>query len=392
MAAQSSTIGEENRLRRMVMNIAPLQIAFSEEERKWILNRIDESLQNGEISQGRNVLELENRFAAYVNARHAVAVNSGTGAIEIVMRILKVKDQEVLVPTNTFIATATGVTFAGGKVRMVDTDPRTFGVSLAELRKRITKNTVGVILVHVGGIITPEIMEIRSWCGRQGLWLFEDAAHAHGSAYQGRFAGTFGIAGSYSFFATKIITSGEGGIIVTDDDRVAEAARLYRNHGKPQPWVTYNTHPGSNWRMSDITAAVALSQLGRLDDIIAIREKLAAQYTGLLRRYLPDLVPVLPSDRSSWYKYILLLPPGIKRDEVKNRLKARGIGLPGEVYEIPIHRQPIAAEYGFTGEFPQADDLCARHICLPIYPVLTAGQVAAVVEGLASVLNELRGN
>lgn len=374
------------------MNIAPLKVSFPEEERKWILSRIDEALRCGEISQGRNVLELEQQFASYVNAAHAIAVNSGTSAIEIVMRILEVANQEVLVPTNTFIATATGVAFAGGNVRLVDTDPRTFGVSLAELKKRLTPKTAGVILVHIGGIITPEIFEIRDWCQKQGLWLFEDAAHAHGSAVDGHFAGTVGIAGSYSFFATKIITSGEGGIIVTNDAQLAEKARLYRNHGKPQPWVTYNTHLGSNWRMSDITAVLALAQMKRLDSIIAAREKLAACYGRLLKQTLPELTVVAASSRSSWYKYIVLLPSGIERDPVKARLKEKGISLQGEVYGIPIHRQPVAAEYGFTGEFPMADDVCGRHICLPIYPELTEEQVARVVSGLAEVLHEMGCN
>ncbi|HEY9062627.1 MAG TPA: DegT/DnrJ/EryC1/StrS family aminotransferase [Pseudobacteroides sp.] len=372
------------------MEIAPLKIAFSEEERKWILDRINESLKRGEISQGRNVQELEEKFAAYTRVKHAIAVNSGTSAIEIAMRILGVVGKEVLVPTNTFMATATGVLFAGGKVHLVDSDPKTLSISLKELKNRVTKDTAGVIIVHIGGIITPEINEIKKWCAEQGIWLFEDAAHAHGSAFNNCFAGGFGIAGSYSFFATKIITSGEGGIIVTNDDNLAEKARLYRNHGKPNAWVTNNTLLGSNWRMSDITAAIALAQLERLDEIITAREKLANKYNDLMKELLPDLKIVLPSSRSSWYKYIVLLPKGVSRDAVKQAIKDRGIGLQGEVYGIPLHKQPVAKEAGFEGNFPNADDVCERHICLPIYPSLTLDQVEKVVRTLASVLNETK--
>lgn len=368
------------------MNIAPLKISFSEEERNWILNRIDESLKRGELSQGRNVQELEEKFADYTGIKHAIAVNSGTSSIEIVMRILGVKGKEVLVPTNTFIATATGVLFAGGKVRLVDTDPKTMSICLDDIKKRVTTNTVGVIVVHIGGIISPEILEIKKWCDEQGLWLFEDAAHAHGSSLNDCHAGGFGIAGSYSFFATKIITSGEGGIIVTNNDELADKARLYRNHGKPKAWETYNTHIGSNWRMNDITAAIGLAQVDRLDDIITSRENIAKKYTSLLRELLPDIETILPCSRSSWYKYIVLLPKGVSRDYIKKSLKEKSIGLQGEVYGIPLHMQPVAKEAEFEGEFPNADDVCNRHICLPIYPSLTDEQVEKVVTELANLL------
>ena len=143
------------------MDIASLKIHFDEKDRQWILNRIDESLQRGELSQGRNVEEFERRFEAYSGIRHAIAVNNGTSAIEIVMRILDVKGKEVLLPTNTFLATATGVLFAGGSVRLLDVDPSTMSVSLDEIKRRVTQNTVGVIIVHIGGIITPGIEDIQ---------------------------------------------------------------------------------------------------------------------------------------------------------------------------------------------------------------------------------------
>lgn len=365
------------------VRIPALRVQFTASERQQILRRIDEVLKKGALSQGRNIQELEERFAAYVGARYALAVNSGSSAIELPMRALQVTDKEILVPTNTFLATATGVLFAGGKIRLVDADPTTFSVSLEELQRRATPQTAGVIVVHIGGIISSQMEAIRQWCDSRGYWLFEDAAHAHGSHLEGHSAGTFGIAGSYSFFATKVMTSGEGGIIVTDDDDLAEQCALYRNHGKPKPWVSYHSHLGSNYRMSEVTAAIAAVQLASLDEKIVQRERIAKRYSALLEKEVPGLRPLLPRGRSSWYKYILMLPPEFDRAEVKGRMKEKGIDLPGEVYELPLHRQPALAHLLDGESFPHADYICRQHICLPIYPGITDEQIERVVLALA---------
>jgi perosamine synthetase len=271
----------------------------------------------------------------------------------------------------------------------VDTDPETFAVNLEDLKRQATEQTVGVIIVHIGGIISPEIEAIRAWCDQKGYWLFEDAAHAHGSALNGHLAGSFGIAGSYSFFATKVMTCGEGGMVVTSDDDLAHQVALYRNHGKPEPWVSYHTHLGSNWRMSEITAAIALARLARLDEMIEARDRLATRYTALLAERVPILHPVLPKGRCSWYKYIVVLPEGIDRATVKQRMKERGISLAGEVYSTPLHQQPVLAYLAADGPYPHADDVCQHHICLPIYPGLSDESAEQVVSALAEVIVEL---
>ena len=362
--------------------IPGLRVHFSAAERQQVVERISTLLETGMISQGKQIEELEEQFAAYVHSRFAIAVNSGSGAIEVPMRALQVAGKEVLVPTNTFLATAASVILAGGKVRLVDTDPDTFSVSLETLQKRVTPQTAGVIIVHIGGIVTPEIEQIRRWCDQEGYWLFEDSAHAHGSFWNNRGAGTFGIAGSYSFFATKVMTSGEGGIIVTDDEELAQKCRLYRNHGKPEPWVSFHTHLSSNYRMSDITAAIAIVQLAHLEEKVQQRAQIAQRYTELLQSELPTFKAVLPVGPSSWYKYIVLLPPQFERAQIKQYAKERGVSLAGEVYELPLHQQPALAPYIDKAEFPYAEYLCRQHICLPIYPGLTDGQVQRVVQVL----------
>ena len=366
------------------MQIPSVKIGFSKEDREEILQRIDRCLTLGQVAQGENVREFEDAFAQYVGAKYAVAVNSGGAAIEMAMRLLNVRNREVLVPTNTFAATATGVILAGGRVRFVDTDARTFSVSLESLQAAVTPETVGVSVVHIGGIITPEIGAIRSWCERSGLWLFEDAAHAHGSRLNGVMAGRFGRAAAYSFFATKVMTSGEGGMLVTDEEALAQRARGLRDYGKPDPWVSYHTEIGANWRMPEFCAAVGLVHLRRLNEFVAWREKIAAVYTQALQE-VAGLTLVLPSDCSSWYKYIVLLPKDVNGANVKKIMKEASVSLSGGVYEVPLHRQPVFASMT-QGQFPVADDVCARHICLPLYYGMTEEQARYVSDALKKAL------
>lgn len=379
-------IGDE---RKDNMDIRSLKISFSQEDRKDILAKIDDALENGNLSQGKYVNELEHTIKNYTNVKNAVAVNSATSGIEMVMRILNVKDKTVLVPTNTFLATASGVLFAGGKVRFVDTDPKTMSISLEGIKKQYTEDTVGVIIVHIGGIITPEIENIKAWCDEKGIWLFEDAAHAHGSVYNSKQAGMFGIAASYSLFATKVITCGEGGYVVTNDDELAKKMRLYRNHGKGEAWVTYNSSIGNNYRMSDIVATIALNQFSHLDEIIMKREKIADYYTKYLKEHMEELQVILPQEKSSWYKYSVILPDGISRDNVKEKMKETGIELQGEVYGIPLHQQPATQYIGEGLQFPNADYICKQSICLPIYPDLKREEQEFVVKQLCSIIKEL---
>ena len=370
------------------MQIPPVRVVFLEEDRKEILRRIDECLAAGRVAQGQNTREFEEAFARYVGAKHAVAVSSGGAALEVGMRLLGVEDREVLVPTNTFAASATSVALAGGRVRFVDADARTFALSLKSLEAAVSPQTAGVILVHVGGIITPEVEAIRAWCDERGLWLFEDAAHAHGSTLNGRMAGRFGVAAAYSFFATKVMTSGEGGMLVTDDPGFADRARGLRDYGKPDPWVSFHTQIGANWRMSEFSATVGVVQLKRLDEFIAWRSRVASFYTRALRE-LPAVIPVLPADRSSWYKYIVLLPRTVDRDRLRLAMKASGVSLSGGVYDTPLHLQPVFR--GSPGEFPVAEDVCSRHICLPLYYGMTEDEARHVVESLRAAIDEQGG-
>jgi perosamine synthetase len=377
------------------MKVPAASIYFPPEDRAAILSQIDEILQTGQLTLGKYGRQFEEEFAAKIGVKHAIAVSSGTSAIEIPLRALGVEGKEVLVPTNTFFATPAAVLHAGGRVRFIDTDPTTLSVDVAHLRTSIGPETAGVIVVHIGGIVTPHMDEIRALCDEHGIWLFEDAAHAQGSIGPsnghpaGRSAGTWGDAASFSFYPTKVMTSGEGGMIVTNDDRLAEEAHIYRDQGKAGFLTNFHTRLGNNWRMSEVHAVIGLSQLGRLDEFIAHRNHIAEIYDEGLPG-LPDLTPIRPPENgvSCDYKYPVLLPAGVDRAAFKQRLREEwDVSCSGEVYDVPCHEQPVFAEWK-TESLPHAEDVCGRHLCLPISATMTDEQARHVLTALAAVLSE----
>ena len=194
------------------MKIPPAKIYFSKEDRQSILEKIDQALESGQLTMGKHGQAFEKEFARCIGTHYAIAVNSGTSAIEIPFRIWGVQGKEVLVPTNTFFATVLAVMHAGAKVRFVDCDPTTFSISVESLRENLTEETAAVVVVHIGGFVSPHMPEIQRMCSERNILLFEDAAHAHGSQLNGQKAGTFGNAASFSFYPTKVMTSAEGGI------------------------------------------------------------------------------------------------------------------------------------------------------------------------------------
>jgi dTDP-4-amino-4,6-dideoxygalactose transaminase len=241
-------------------------------------------------------------------------------------------------------------------------------------------------MVHIGGLVSPDTPALRALCDERGILLVEDAAHAHGSALNSAPAGTFGAAGTFSFYPTKVITSGEGGMIVTADGRVREAALAYRDQGKASFGANLHTHLGYAWRMSEVHAAIGLVHLRRLSEFLAVRRGVAARYDEALRDN-PILTPlaVPPECSTNYYKYVAMLADGVDRAALKSELAERfGVRLAGEVYETPLHHQPVFARWA-AGPLPVAERVCTRHVCLPIHSDMTEAEVAQVVDALAEV-------
>lgn len=370
------------------MKIASTNVYFSDEDREYILRKLSQKLSSGFLSQAESVEEFEADFAKYTGANYAISLNSGTAAIESAMFLKEVAGKTVLVPANANFATLVAPLRAGAKVKLVDININTFSPSVNDLEQAWEPNTVGFVLVHMGGIIPYDITQIQEWCKKKGIWLFEDCAHAHGSKFNRLHAGKFGFAGAFSFFATKVITAGEGGMLITDDKQVAEKIKLYRNLGKTDVWKNNHVYLGTNARMSELCALVGKTQLTRLNEFISYRSKIATAYTKELKDFC-NLKLILPTGKSSWYKYIVMLPDNISRKTLKEEMAKMGIKLPGYIYETPLHQQPVLEKYYRGENFPKAELACMHHICLPIYYGLSDKEVSYVLGSLKALLIEL---
>jgi dTDP-4-amino-4,6-dideoxygalactose transaminase len=281
---------------------------------------------------------------------------------------------------------------AGARPVFADVDAATFALSAATTAAALTPRTAAVVIVHIGGLISPGIDEVRALCDKRGIALVEDAAHAHGSTFDGRFAGSFGVAAAFSFYPTKVVTSGEGGMVLTSSPELAQEARIYRDQGKGAFTANHHVRLGSAWRMSELHAVTGLVHLRRMEEFIARRRVVAAAYDKALAG-LGGLRPLAepPECRSNVYKYIALLPPGLDRARFKSELAQRfQVNLSGEVYDLPLHRQPVLAEYAGP-PLPVAEELAARHICLPVHSDMTDSETDEVLTAVATVHDALTG-
>jgi perosamine synthetase len=371
------------------------RIVFPAADRDEIAAATAEILASGNLTLGPYTRQFEAAFAAAHSPGgtappHAVAVSSGTAALEIMLRSIGVTGRDVIVPANTFFATAEAAVRAGGRPVFADIDAETFALSPQTLLAALTPQTAAVMLVHIGGLITPQAAELASICAERGITLIEDAAHAHGASYDGQPAGSFGAAAGFSFFPTKVVTCGEGGMIVTPSAVIDEQARIYRDQGKGTASANHHVLHGYAWRMSEQAAVTGLVHLRRMAEFIEHRRSVAARYDAALAG-LDGLDPLTepPGCRTNFYKYIAVLPAGADKARFRQKLaEDHAVRLAGEVYDLPLHRQPVFAEFAGPS-LPVAEDLCARHVCLPVHSDMTADEADQVVHGVSAVYGAL---
>lgn len=376
----------------MARVIPPIKLYFPLEDINWIMECIKKILDSGMLTLGEYTKAFENEFASFHQVKHAIAVSSGTSALEIALRCIDMKEGgEVIVPTNTFSATAAAVIFSGGKPVLTGVDRETLCINVQEVEKHLTSRTKAVIVVHIAGLICPDIKKIKELCSDHRVSLIEDDAHAHGSKYDGQSAGSFGIAGCFSFYPTKVMTSGEGGMITTDNAELATKARILRDQGKENFQSNIIVELGYNWRMDEISAAIGLVQLKRLPEIIEKRNNIAKYYDNELSK-INSIKPLKKPKNTvhNYYKYVALLDQGIDREKFKERLRARGVRCGGEVYWPLLHMQPIYQKLLGTrkGNFPIAEDVCSRMVALPMYTQMTIEEAEYVIQNIKEVLSE----
>ncbi len=340
-------------------------------------------LRTGNLRQGAITAEFERAFADRVGVPHAVAVSSGTAALHLAYMALFNPGDEVIVPSFTFVATASMLVAVGAVPVFADVDPRTFTLSLPDAERRITARTRGIAGVHLFGNAC-DVDALRAIADRHGLTLVWDAAQAVGTEYRGREVGSYPAATCYSFYPTKNITTGEGGMVVTSDASVAEILRLSRSQGAAGKYV--HTRLGFNYRMTDMAAALGLRQLGRLDEYLARRrENATALDSGLAG--LPGIITPVPAEHAThtYNQYSILVGwdgTGPTRDDLAAALAARGIQTAVH-YPRPLHRQPM-----FDGERSglQVSERLSEHIlALPVHPGVGLRQVERVTAAIAEV-------
>jgi perosamine synthetase len=362
--------------------------SFSPEEVRWVQERLAELLATGaHLTMGRYGEELENEIAALTGSRHAVAVASGTAALEVILRAVNVAGTEVIVPTNTFGATAVAALRAGASVVLADTGDD-LAVDVTDVARRITPRTRAVIAVHIGGRVADSIHELNQLCKSNGIALIEDCAHALGSTQRDLSAGTFGVAGAFSLFATKVLTSGEGGLVVTSDPSIAATARLLRDHAKRADGTMVVT--GYNWRLSEAQALLALAQVRGLPRLRAARRAVIDVYNARLPGLdgVRTLAP-RPQSIDNGYKY-LMFTQSHDLEKFTDLLSQRyGVDLGGTVYRTPLHKQPAFLPYA-RGKYPGAAAWCPAHFCPPSHPLMTGLDAHRVVDALADALPQVR--
>ena len=342
------------------------------------------------LSLGPKLPEFESAFADFMGMARGVAVNSGPSALHLLVRALGLgPGDEMITSPFTFIASANCALFEGARPVFVDIDETTWNMDAGRIEAAVTENTRLVLPVHIFGRPMPmdRVMETAE---ARGIPVVEDACEAVGATYRGRLAGTFGLASTFAFYPNKQMTTGEGGMIVTDDEPLADLCVSMRNQGR-DPGAGWLAHArlGYNYRLSDINCALGLSQLARLPAFIDARARVAERYLDALAALDELVLPAPYTDgRVSWFVFVVRLADRFtqeQRDAVLSDLTDQGIGCSN--YFTPVHLQPFYADLGYRpGDFPVCEKVAARTIALPFYNRLTEADQDVVVECLKSAL------
>ena len=338
-------------------------------------------LDRGDFILGQDVAKLEEEFAAYCGTKYAVGVDNGLSALELSLRALGIgPGDEVIVPAHTFTASAAAITFAGAKPVFVDVDPETWTIDADNLESAITPRTKGILPVHLYGL-PADMHMILGIAEKYHLAVVEDACQAHGAMYKGHRTGTLGNAAGFSFYPTKNLGAcGDGGMVTTDDPKVAETVRALRNCGQ----TSKNVHELApfNHRLDNLQAAILRVKLHYLDQWIGVRRVLAELYKQLL----PASIGRQAEPPGYTNVYHLFVIRTQNRDALQAHLKEQGIGTAIH-YPTPVHLQPFFAGLGyFRGRFPVAEKICTEILSLPLYPEMTEEQVEIVASEITGML------
>lgn len=342
-------------------------------------------LESRDLVQGAKTREFENRFAGFVGTRHGVATNSGTAAIHTALLCLGVgPGDEVILPAITFFSCAAMVGALGATPVAVDVTEEDYTLDPARAREALTPRTRAIMPVHLFGQ-SADMGPLLDLAEDRDLAIIEDACQSHGARYGDRMAGSLGTLGCFSFYPSKLITTGEGGMLVTDRDELADLARKYRNHGGTEKYR--HELLGFNYRMTDLAAALGLEQLNRIEGFIETRVRHAASLTNGLLDLPGVLVPQVAEGRTHvFYQYVLRIedPFPLGRDALIKALEARGVESRPS-YPVPIYAQPAYAAFGQATECPIAERVLPSLLEIPVHPSLSPSDVNTIVEAFRNL-------
>ncbi|HEX9912828.1 MAG TPA: DegT/DnrJ/EryC1/StrS family aminotransferase [candidate division Zixibacteria bacterium] len=362
------------------------------------INAVLKVLRRRWLTMGERVEEFENKFAEFLKARYAIALSSGTAALHLALKSLGIKEgDEVLVPVITFVASANAVLYCGAKPVFVDsTSLEDFNISITDLEKKTSSKTRGVVVVHYGGFLA-DMEKINRLAKKYDLFMIEDSAHSIGTKYGSKMAGTFGDIGCFSFFSNKNLATGEGGMIVTPDRKLAQKIRLLRTHGMTRPtWERFESNSsgydiielGYNYRMTEISAVLGLEQLKKLERNNYKRRLLTQIYIKYLGEIQEISIPFKnhPGD-SSHHLFPMLLDKNTGREEFMRKLKQKGI-------QTSIHYQPVHKFSYYRKNFPQksgtlsiSEEIGKREVSLPLHPRMSEDDVVFICQQIKKILS-----
>lgn len=359
---------------------------IGQEEIDAVVSVMKSGMLTSSLGAGPKVSEFEKNFAAFAGVKHAIAVNTGTAALHAALLAIQVKPgDEVILPSFTFVATAEAAALAGAKVVFADIDPVTYTLSPSAVKQALTPKTRAIIPVDLYGL-PADTKPIKELAAKHGLTVIEDCAQSHGAIYQGKPAGAFADVACWSLYAAKNIGTGEGGMVTSDNDELAEKVRMVRTHGEK---VKYNSLIlGTNYRMTEIQAAIGAVQLKRLPEFFSKRSDNAKRLTQLLEKSERLVLPPKLDDRSpSWYLYTVRIKNATEteRNRIIEAMHSKGFGAEA-YYPTPVHQMPYYKQTFGSFTLPETEKAAKQVLSLPIHPGVTTQQIDDIAEAFLSLL------